>query len=452
MMSNTEPVPPPSPGPSVGMVIASRYRLDQELASGGMGKVFRALHVDLKIPVALKVLHGFMASSEEAMRRFYREARAASLLAHPNVVKVTDYGTHDGRPFLVMELVDGESMEYWLSSRDRPPALADVREAMMQLTRGVGASHAAGIVHRDLKPSNVMQSVLADGSVLWKIADFGLAHLDDPRDYGNTLTQPDAVAGTPDYMSPEQCRSLKVGPSTDLYALGCILTELLQLEPPFWGASAIDVISQHMFSPPPPLNRPADAEPVPELVERLRLALLAKRPHERPKTAAEVLEALEGAFDPAENARRLPDRKGETPMGARAERHPEWLEAGAATHTKACGTVRLVRGASAGSAGIDSDALTALRAQGFEVSESVEDGGPAPDILLYDAGSDLAQALERLEGTSCPVVVCAEGLGAAETSTFIEAGAADVICYPVRGDILGRRLLRLLRKKAIPSK
>ena len=443
LASITEPVPPMAPGPTVGVVLAGRYRLDRELASGGMGRVFRGLHLDLKVPVAVKILHGFMVGSQEASRRFYREARAASMLAHPNIVKVTDYGGHDGQPFLVMELVEGDSMAHWLNAQTAPPPLAEVRLAMTQLARAVEAAHAAGIVHRDLKPDNVMRTELTDGSVLWKVADFGLAHLDDPRDYGSTLTQSDAVAGTPDYMSPEQCRSLKVGPSTDLYALGCILTELLQLAPPFAGESAIDVISHHMFTPPPPLERPPDAEPVPELLERLRLRLLAKLAHERPGSMPEVVEAMDMAFDPEENARLLPNRKGEAPLGARSSRHPDWVQKAAEAQQPSAATLAVVRSDPGSEGGVTATVLTALRAHGFSIVDP--DDSSTVDIVVFDAAGDTPGALSYLEKAPSRTVICAAGISAPDVNRFIEAGAADVVRYPVRGDQLVRKLARVAR-------
>src|SRR5690606_7417818 len=161
-----------------------------------------------------------------------------------------------------------------------------------QVLSALQAAHELGIVHRDLKPENVMlcRGAAAPGQEIdlcAKVSDFGLAHVEDPRDNLPTLTQRDAVAGTPSCMSPEQCRSLAVGPSTDLYAFGCLLACMLQGDPPFDGSSPIDVISKQMFAEPPPLERPDGLEPVPPLLERLRLELLAKKAHKRPATAAD---------------------------------------------------------------------------------------------------------------------------------------------------------------------
>ncbi len=451
MASNTMPAPPPALEPKPGDVIAGRYRIDGLLGSGGMGKVYRGQHLSLKMPIAVKVLHGYIAAKDEAGRRFYREARAATLLNHPNVVHVLDFGVHEGLLFLVMELIDGRSLADFIDELSTPPALADVGEILSQLTRALEAAHSLGIVHRDLKPDNVILGTDATGARVVKVVDFGLAHLDEPEDEGPTLTKADAVAGTPDYMSPEQCRSLKVGPSTDLYACGCILTELLQLRPPFSGASAIDVISQHMFVPPPPLGRPEGSEAIPPLLERLRLELLAKQPHDRPASAEEVRRRLEEALDPEAHAARLPARKGDVPLGSREARVPEWTAAGSAeqpaprSERRVC-VLRVVDDGG----GVTSTCMTGLAAQGViaESVASVAAVDPQAALVVLDVGSEHQRAETLLAelGDARPVVVCAANVGAAQVQSFIEAGAADVQRYPVSVDVLARKLSRFLRK------
>src|SRR6185503_10303200 len=130
---------------------------------------------------------------------------------------------------------EGRSLGRYLDSLTKPPPLAEVVSILSMLFDAIAIAHTYGIVHRDLKPDNVFLTELA-GEKIVKVLDFGLAHVDDARDAGPTLTSKDVVAGTPDYMSPEQCRSLAVGPSADLYAMGCIMTTLLQLHPPFKAA------------------------------------------------------------------------------------------------------------------------------------------------------------------------------------------------------------------------
>src|SRR5262249_50324119 len=157
-----------------------------------------------------------------------------------------------------------------------------VRAILLDLCDAFEAAHARGIVHRDLKPENILLTE-SNGKRTAKVVDFGLAHVELPYEEGPTLTKPDTMAGAPQYMSPEQCHSLRVGPSTDLYAMGCVLTALLQGQPPFKGKTSIEIIAAHLFLPPPPLSRPSEAEPVPAELERLRLDLLAKEPERRPK-------------------------------------------------------------------------------------------------------------------------------------------------------------------------
>jgi class 3 adenylate cyclase/predicted Ser/Thr protein kinase len=297
-----------------GSLLAGRYRLERVLGRGGMGAVYKADHLALGVKVAVKVMHAAFGGSVGAERRFAREAHATSLLAHRNVVRVLDYGKSEALHFIVMELLEGESLAAWLDRKEAPPPLAEVADLVRQIADALAAAHDAGVVHRDLKPDNVFLSTESGGSRVVKVVDFGLAHVEEDNPEG-TLTRADAVAGTPYYMSPEQCRSLKVGASTDLYALGCILTELLQLAPPFEGGAPAEIIARQMFAPPPPLRRPEGAEPVPPLLERLRLDSLAKTPEARPASAAIFRDRLDQALDPARASAVLPGRTG-TPRRA----------------------------------------------------------------------------------------------------------------------------------------
>lgn len=454
-VSPTAKPPPRDERLGIGVVVGERYRLDQSIGSGGMGQVFRGLHLTLQLPIAVKVLHSFYGSGDSVARRFRREARAASLLRHPNVVQVLDYASHGDQLYLVMEYIEGPSLKAWLKSLVAPPTLADVADILGQILDALEAAHASGVVHRDLKPDNVILAQSPTGQRVCKVVDFGLAHLDDDTDAGPTLTRPDAVAGTPAYMSPEQCRSLKVGPSTDIYAIGCILTELLQLEPPFRGESTMDVISQQMFAEPPPLQRPTDAEPVPVLLERLRLELLAKLPHARPASISEIRDRLKEAVDPRAHLARLPDRKGETPGGSRSQRAPGWI--GADSHASSAAhavEVTLVEVAA-----LDADSsralATGLRALGVVVERvsSIDRLPPDADLVVLDMSSDragaraaLVAARERAAG--CRVVLCLDGLRADELSPLIAMGAADVLRSSASPELLLRKLTRLSRRKS----
>ncbi len=432
----------------VGDVIAGKYRLTAPLGAGGMGHVFRADHLLLHVPVAVKVLRTFPVSRPEHERRFQREARASMLLNHPNIVRVLDFGYHEGSAFLVMELVAGLSLDDWLFARGSLPTLEEVSRITLQVLSALQTAHAEGIVHRDIKPANVLVVDMATSELETKLVDFGLAHVEDPQDDGPTLTQQDAIAGTPAYMSPEQCRSLAVGPSTDLYAVGCLLTTLLQGTPPFEASSAMDVMARQMFLPPGPLQRPENAEPIPPLLERLRLDLLAKQPHGRPRDAATTAERLREALSEVDHARRLPPRKQDVPIGTRDDRSPTW------THT-ALGASRLAHEVEPCKVSVMvlsphpdgwSDSYHAgLAAQGIVAERGSCTTG---DAVVLDAAENLDEAVATLRtcGTA-PVIVCAAHLGSDEMNRLIEAGAADVVRYPISIDTLAKRIRRACKRR-----
>jgi serine/threonine protein kinase len=442
--------------PVIGDVLAEKYELVRLLGVGGMGQVFKGQHLTLGVPVAVKVMHPHIAAQRDYVRRFAREAHAASLLSHPNVVRVLDFGEDQGLLFLVMEYLHGRSLGRWLDEQRGLPPLREVEAIMTALFEAFEVAHAYGIVHRDLKPDNVHLTEVGHQRVV-KVLDFGLAHVDDARDAGPSLTKKDMIAGTPEYMSPEQCRSLKVGPSADLYSLGCILTELLQLRPPFRGNASIDVIARHMFSPPPALTRPPDAEPVPPLLERLRLDLLAKAPEKRPRDAAEAKARLREAMSPEATAERLPERKVEIAAGTRAERAPTW-ESGHETPTRRVeapesqeiGLWRLAQI----DGGVGPQCETGLASLGLlavPVQTAADAAAEGLAAVTIDAADDLDGARRALAdlkkaAPACRVVVCAAGLTTERMNALVAAGAADVVRYPVTPDVLGKKLARVLRR------
>lgn len=281
--------PPSAAGAYVGQILAGRYELTKRIGSGGAGEVYRARVLAGGPDVAVKVMRPRIAKSPDNVRRFRREARAAALLDHPNVIRVIELAQDPvGTFFIVMEMLEGTSLAEWVVNFSGVPPLADVRSIFLPLLDAFEAAHAKGIVHRDLKGENVFLRRMPDGTRRVTVLDFGLARMSDPSEEGGTLTKPDALGGTPEYMSPEQCRSLRVGPGTDLYALGCLLTELLQKRTPFEGGAPMEVMAKQMFMAPPELDRPDGAEPVPEALDALRRALLAKTEEARPPDVATV--------------------------------------------------------------------------------------------------------------------------------------------------------------------
>ncbi|MEO1228438.1 MAG: protein kinase [Myxococcota bacterium] len=232
-----------------GLVLDGRYRVEEEVGAGAMGRVYRVVHETLQIPLALKILHPELAVIPEVRQRIEREARLSALLDHPTLVRVTDFGVHEGRPFLVMRLVEGEELA---ARMERGPMGAhEVTEIGIELCDGLAHAHGMGLVHRDLKPDNVL---LTSRGV--RILDFGLARAiasDDPR-----LTRNGLVCGTPRYMSPEQASGDPIDARSDLYAVGVLLHEMLSGEPLFDGPNAAAVLKKQIVEVPPPLALPQD--------------------------------------------------------------------------------------------------------------------------------------------------------------------------------------------------
>jgi serine/threonine protein kinase len=216
-------------GPPTGTILDGKYRIEKQIGRGGMATIFAAENVDIGKAVAVKVLSHELADSKTVTERFLREARAAAKIKSPYICEVYDMGTVDGRPFIVMELLSGESL-YDRLARERRLAVAEVETIATQVCKGLSRAHAQHIVHRDLKPENIFLTTGEDGHLLSKLLDFGLAKFyEQHQDAANArLTKEGALFGTPAYMSPEQARAKNnVDHRSDLWALGCIVYEML---------------------------------------------------------------------------------------------------------------------------------------------------------------------------------------------------------------------------------
>jgi serine/threonine protein kinase/tetratricopeptide (TPR) repeat protein len=286
------------------------YEILAPIGAGGMGEVYRARDTRLGRDVAVKVLRAEVWRDELRLRRFEQETRAAGLLNHPNILSVYDVGTVEGAPFLVTELLEGETLRERLA---RPVAMREAVDYALQAARGLAAAHAKGIVHRDVKPENLF--VRADGFV--KILDFGLAKLDvlpaASDDSGaETLvrvdTAPGTMMGTIRYMAPEQVRGLEVDARADVFGLGAVLYETLAGEPPFAGPTSGDVIVAILEREPRPLTG------VPALLGAIVRRALSKQLATRYPSAAELCTDLEGLSRRLDASESL---ESTTPSGAR---------------------------------------------------------------------------------------------------------------------------------------
>src|SRR5262249_31714944 len=300
--------PPPQPPEAPALPQVPGYEVEAELGRGGMGIVFRARHLRLNRPVALKMLLAGANAGPRERERFQREAEVVAGLRHESIVRVHDLGDHAGRPYFTMAFVEGARRpEKWAGA---PQPARPAAQLVATLAGAVQAAHACGIVHRDLKPANVL--LTADGAP--KISDFGLARR---LEGGPGLTQSGVLLGTPSYMAPEQAlgQTQAIGPAVDIYALGTILYELLTGRPPFRGETAAATI--HQVLPQDPVSPSRLNFQVPRDLETICLKCLQKEPERRYASAAAL----------ADDLRRFGERR---PIQARpvgwAERSWRWCK------------------------------------------------------------------------------------------------------------------------------
>ena len=285
-----------------GTELAGRYRLEGLLGGGGTGEVWRCRDLRVNREVAVKILPAVASDPDEA-RQFLREAESAARLRHPGIADVFDIGQHDGRMFIVMELLHGQDLARLLSEHSGGLPVSQALSVGVEIAAALAYAHGEGIVHRDLKPPNIF--IAGDGPV--KVCDFGIARYLTAT---SAITGTGQLFGTPAYISPEQWAGEPATRSVDLYALGCTLYELLTGQLPFQGPSLPVLIHRHLTEVPVP---PHDRRPqVPAALSDLVVALLAKAPEDRPPDAAAVVAALTQIRDSGQQAlsRKVPGPTG----------------------------------------------------------------------------------------------------------------------------------------------
>ncbi len=279
--------------PLVGQTLAEKYRVEELIAEGGMGAVYRGTHVLMDKTVAIKVLHPALAADDKIVARFSREARAASRISHPHALSVTDFGeSENGVVFLVMEYLKGLTLKEVIHSEGQMP-LPRVIEIVRQISGALEAAHAEGVVHRDLKSDNIMLLDIGGGD--WaKVLDFGIAKITEKVGQDPALTAPNLIIGTPQYMSPEQCsQASEIDSRSDIYSFGVILYEMLVGHVPFTGESPTAIMMKHLQDPPPSVLE--ERQDLPASVSHVVTRAMAKRPEDRFQTVSELSDELAAA-------------------------------------------------------------------------------------------------------------------------------------------------------------
>ena len=288
--------------PWAGATIDDRYEVGEQLGSGAMAFVHRAVDTRLDRDVAIKILRTEHDGSEHA-KRLFREAKSAARVIHPGTIAMYDVGQVGDAVYVVMELLEGQPLDKLLRREKRLP-YPFVMDAARQAAEALTAIHKAGIVHRDIKPENMFVVESSSGALI-KLLDFSIAKLSEELET-QQLTLEGSVIGSAYYMAPEQVRANPVSARTDIYALGCVIYECIVGVPPFDAERLVDLWSKHLISPPPRITDVLPA--VPEGLSALVVQMLSKSAEDRPQTAAEVAhrlaELLDTQFAPAGLQRR----------------------------------------------------------------------------------------------------------------------------------------------------
>jgi serine/threonine-protein kinase len=286
---------PPAADPLIGLVLADRYRIERRLGAGTLGAVYEAHHALIDKRVALKVLSAKLARRLDLVARFLHEAKAASRIGHENVVDISDFGqSPGGLVYVTMEYLEGQDLRRLLEAKG-PLPWARARPILMQIAKALRAAHEHGVIHRDLKPENVFLIQREGRPDFVKVLDFGVASSLDQDADGPRRTQAGMIFGTPAYMSPEQAEGVAPDHRADVYALGCLMYELITGSVPFAAGDVVGLLAKHVGEPVEPPRRRNPAVLIPADVEAVCLRALAKSRDERWQDMDQLYRALGAA-------------------------------------------------------------------------------------------------------------------------------------------------------------
>ncbi|MFO0709544.1 MAG: serine/threonine-protein kinase [Sandaracinus sp.] len=430
--------------PYPGLVLSGKYRIERILGAGGMGEVYGATQLNLGRKVALKVLRPELAAQEGALTRFEREARVAAALDHPNAVEIYDFGKSQGYVYLAMELLSGAPLRAIVDEHLPLLPLPRVVRIVSEIAGVLVKAHAIGLVHRDLKPDNVFLEppVVAGAEERVVVVDFGLAFIDGAGDIGR-LTREGQVTGTPDYLSPEQSLGRDVGPPSDMYALGCMLYEMLSGRVPFKGAY-VQVLTQQVYSVPPPLSSIQPDVQVPHALESLVMRLLDKDPTARP-TAGELRTELSTLSEKAhERARAVLSLEGRaarmiSAVGARPRDSALTSGSFEAEHTIAVVIA-------ADGAALETGQAIGLSAQGLHAYVAEGDAALEGASAIWAPHASPEEVARLASLTKVPVLTDLAPGDTERLAALLRAGAAEALARPVRVEELAKKIARAIRK------
>lgn len=286
-----------------GQILDGKYKIVEFLGAGGMSTVYKARHIVLDKILALKLLQPHLLGNARFVQRFQREAQSMARMQHPNLLTVHECGFLEGVPFLLLDFIDGKGLDVLIQERTRL-SVGQMLAIVLQIADGLINAHDNGVIHRDIKPANIMISDSLKGRELVKVVDFGLAKMLESEDGGQAqqkISREGNSAGSPMYMSPEQCVGDQADARTDIYAIGCVMYECLTGQPPLFGATVLETFNKVINEKPQPVSAVAE---IPEELDAIILKCLEKRPQDRPGSVLELRNALKEIKERIAGARR----------------------------------------------------------------------------------------------------------------------------------------------------